>query len=200
VWLDDANPVFRRGLASCLIGDKFCVVGESTRLAPLPDLRSVDILVFDVEGSGLARSARLARETSTHLIGLADSVSEQLLLDAVEAGVAGVLARAGLTPDGFVSTLRTVTEGNGSLPAELLARLLGGLARDTGRPSGGSTLTRRERDVLRLLADGGDTRGIASTLCYSERTVKNVVHDTLMKMNCRTRAHAVAVAARQGLI
>ena len=58
----------------------------------------------------------------------------------------------------------------------------------------------RERDVLRLLADGHDTREIATDLCYSERTVKNVVHDVLMKLNCRTRAHAVALATREGVI
>jgi DNA-binding CsgD family transcriptional regulator len=37
-------------------------------------------------------------------------------------------------------------------------------------------------------------------LCFSERTVKNIVHDVLMKLNCRNRAHAVAMATRQGVI
>ena len=61
-------------------------------------------------------------------------------------------------------------------------------------------LARRELNVLRLLADGSCTREIAGELCYSERTVKNIVHDTLTKLNCRTRAHAVAVVARQGAL
>jgi DNA-binding NarL/FixJ family response regulator len=65
---------------------------------------------------------------------------------------------------------------------------------------GSGALSPRERDVLRLLADGLDTREIAVDLCYSERTVKNVVHDVLMKMHCRTRAHAVALATREGVI
>ena len=51
-----------------------------------------------------------------------------------------------------------------------------------------------------MLADGESTRGIAQRLNYSERTVKNIVHDLLAKMGCRTRAHAVALAARQGVI
>lgn len=54
--------------------------------------------------------------------------------------------------------------------------------------------------MLALLADGSDTKGIAEDLCYSERTIKNIVHDLLTKMNCRNRAHAVAQAARQGVI
>nr|BFE71212.1 hypothetical protein GCM10020092_045130 [Actinoplanes digitatis] len=65
---------------------------------------------------------------------------------------------------------------------------------------GPAGLNPRERSVLRLLADGMDTRGIAEDLCFSERTVKNVVHDVLTKLNCRTRAQAVAVATREGVI
>lgn len=61
-------------------------------------------------------------------------------------------------------------------------------------------LTRRELDVVRLLADGDSTRDIALRLSYSERTVKNIVRDLQAKLNGRTRAHAVALATRQGLI
>lgn len=62
------------------------------------------------------------------------------------------------------------------------------------------TLTDREFDVLRLLADGSTTREIAEDLSYSERTIKNIVHSVLQKLNCRTRAHAVALAARHGVV
>ena len=72
-------------------------------------------------------------------------------------------------------------------------------ARASGSQTPGS-LSDREREVLRWLAEGSDTREIASGLCFSERTVKNVVHDILMKLNCRTRAHAVALATRSGVI
>jgi DNA-binding NarL/FixJ family response regulator len=61
-------------------------------------------------------------------------------------------------------------------------------------------LAGREVSVLRLLAEGESTREIAENLSYSERTVKNIVHDLLMKLDCRTRAHAVALATRQGVI
>lgn len=61
-------------------------------------------------------------------------------------------------------------------------------------------LTSRELAVLRMLADGEVTRGIAEQLNYSERTVKNIVRDVLVKLNCRTRAHAAALATRRGLI
>jgi DNA-binding NarL/FixJ family response regulator len=82
---------------------------------------------------------------------------------------------------------------------EVLSRLRAvGHARDVG-PSE-PRLGEREYDVLRMLAEGESTRGIAERLSYSERTVKNIVHDLLVTLKCKTRAHAVALAAREGMI
>ncbi|HWB72974.1 MAG TPA: helix-turn-helix transcriptional regulator [Egibacteraceae bacterium] len=61
-------------------------------------------------------------------------------------------------------------------------------------------LNRREVEVLRLVAEGLDTAEIANHLSYSERTIKNVIHDATMRLNLRNRTHAVAYALRQGLI
>jgi DNA-binding NarL/FixJ family response regulator len=63
-----------------------------------------------------------------------------------------------------------------------------------------SGLTEREVKVLRLLADGMDTTEVGRQLFLSERTVKNVVHDIMSRLNLRNRTHAVAYALRQGLI
>ena len=51
-----------------------------------------------------------------------------------------------------------------------------------------------------LFPDGHQTREVAAELCYSERTIKNVLHDVVIKMNVRTRSQAVAQAVRQGMI
>ena len=61
-------------------------------------------------------------------------------------------------------------------------------------------LAQREIDVLRLVADGYDTAEIADQLAYSERTVKNVLHDITSRMQLRNRSQAVAYAIREGLI
>jgi DNA-binding NarL/FixJ family response regulator len=61
-------------------------------------------------------------------------------------------------------------------------------------------LAPREIDVLRLVADGYDTGEIATKLAYSERTVKNVLHDVTTRLQLRNRSHAVAFALREGLI
>jgi DNA-binding NarL/FixJ family response regulator len=61
-------------------------------------------------------------------------------------------------------------------------------------------LSPREVDVLRLVADGLDTGEIADSLNYSERTVKNVLHELTTRLQLRNRSHAVAYAVREGLI
>jgi DNA-binding NarL/FixJ family response regulator len=63
-----------------------------------------------------------------------------------------------------------------------------------------SGLSAREIEVLRLVAEGFDTAHIAMQLSYSERTVKNVLHDLTTRLQLRNRSHAVAYALREGLI
>jgi len=61
-------------------------------------------------------------------------------------------------------------------------------------------LSARDVEVLRLLAEGRSTAGIADDLAYSESTIKNVIHDIVCHMSARNRAHAVAMAIRAGVI
>jgi DNA-binding NarL/FixJ family response regulator len=66
--------------------------------------------------------------------------------------------------------------------------------------SGPAGLADRELAVLRLLGEGLDTADIALQLCYSERTVKNIIYAVTSRLHLRNRVHAVAYAARAGLI
>jgi len=200
VWIDDRNAIFRRGLLSSVLGEGLLVVGESCRFRPEPETSSLDILVFDLEGTGVQNAVRAVAGGAVQLVAIAEQPREEHLFDAVEAGLAAFLIRSELTPESLVTCLRSVSCGNNSLPSSLLASLLEGLAKGGRRGATAGQLARRELDVLRLLAAGGDTREIAGELSYSERTVKNIVHEVLVKLNCRTRAQAVALATRQGFI
>ena len=200
VWIDDPNPIFRRGLAVCVGSAGYVVTGESSALDPAPELTAGDVLLFDVDAVGLPRAAALANATSARLVGIVADPREEQLYDTLTAGLSGVLVRATLTPARLSSCLSAVVSGQGALPPDLLGQMLAGLARGAPRGARVPGLAGREVSVLRLLADGESTRAIAENLCYSERTVKNIVHDLLMKLDCRTRAHAVALATRQGVI
>lgn len=198
VWIDDPHPIFRRGLASCVQNAGFVVAGESSHFKPEPHIDNPGIILFDLGDGGL-RNALRHRGEDTRLVALARDVDEAGLCEAIEAGAASLVLHSELTADRLASTLKAVATGRTLMPSSLVGELLERAVRAPRSPDRAG-LADREIDVLRLLADGGATKDIADELSYSERTVKNIVHDLLAKMNCRNRAHAVAIATRQGLI
>jgi DNA-binding NarL/FixJ family response regulator len=198
IWIDDAHAIFRRGIAACLNSIDFTVVGQSALLRPPPLLDRVDLLVFEAAPTSVRSVRRFTREGSAGLLALVHDARDVVVCELLEAGISAVLPHADLTCEALISAVRAVLSGNAVVPAPVMPGVLAH-ARSAGRQAPG-TLSERERDVLKLLAEGSDTREIASGLCFSERTVKNVVHDILMKLNCRTRAHAVATATRAGVI
>ena len=198
VWVDEQHPIFRRGLISCLGAAGYVVAGESAAFLPEPDFRTIDVLVFQADNDGLSRVVVATAGTPVRLVGLVASQNDPTVFDLVDRGVSAVLFRNQLAPLALTTAIGSVMNGNSALPAELMPRLLERAARSGG--GGPHPLTDRELEVLRSLSRGEDTREIADAMGYSVRTVKNIVHDLLMKTNSRNRAHAVALATRQGLI
>jgi DNA-binding NarL/FixJ family response regulator len=198
IWVDDRHPVFRRGLVASLTAHGFHVAGESGGLVPTPPRDRLSILLFDANHHSL-RTAIKVTGSDTRLVAMVRQADEQLLCDAVEAGVGAILLHADLTVDRLVGAMRVVAGGSTALPSNVLPRLLERAALGA-RGVSRAGLAQRDLDVLKLLAGGSDTREIATDLNYSERTVKNIVHDLLTKLNCRNRTHAVATATRQGII
>lgn len=136
---------------------------------------------------------------------LTDEFGENDVLTAVECRIAAVLLRAHTSSDQLADSVLAVTNGRALLPAEMLGQLLDKvrwLQREVMEPRGLGTagLTAREVDVLRLMAEGRDTAEIADALCYSVRTVKNVIYALTTRLNLRNRPHAVAYAMRAGVI
>ena len=116
-----------------------------------------------------------------------------------------MIRRSEATAGNLSAAIRRAAAGEGTLPPDLLGRLLrqvGQLQRQVLSPRGLTLLglTEREAAVLRLLAEGLDTAEVGRQLFYSERTVKNIIHDVTSRLELRNRAHAVAYAIREGLI
>lgn len=133
------------------------------------------------------------------------AVDDGALAAAVEAGLSGLVRRADATPERLVQAVCSIARGDGTVPPDLLGRLLaqvGRVQRQLLSPRGFNLtgLSSREIEILRLIADGLDTSEIATTLSYSERTVKNVLHDVTSRLQLRNRSHAVAYALKQGMI
>ncbi|WP_432947707.1 LuxR C-terminal-related transcriptional regulator [Kribbella sp. CA-253562] len=132
-------------------------------------------------------------------------VDDNMLLAAVEAGVCGVVPRSEATAERLVHAVQSAATGDATLPPDLLGRLLAQVARlqrHVLEPHGLSRtgLSARETEILRLIADGYSSREIAEKLAYSERTVKNTLHDITTRFQLRNRSQAVAYALREGLI
>ncbi|MFF7738333.1 MULTISPECIES: LuxR C-terminal-related transcriptional regulator [unclassified Streptomyces] len=139
------------------------------------------------------------------VIAVVSELDDAGLMLAVESGVAGLVRRREATADRLVQVITSVHRGAGVVPPDLLGRLLKQVSQVQQHvlaPRGlrFNGLTDREGDVLRLVAAGLDTREIAQKLSYSERTVKNVLHDVTHRFQLRNRSHAVAYAIREGLI
>jgi DNA-binding NarL/FixJ family response regulator len=170
------------------------------------DEATVAVVVTDRLDDDTARAMRaLRRGDVPRLVLVATVLDESALVIAAEVGVGGLLRRVDATPDALVRTIKRVAAGDGEIPPDLLGRVLdqlGRLQRQVLAPRGltFAGLTPRETEVLRLVADGCDTAEIAGRMCYSERTVKNVLHDLTTRLQLRNRSHAVAYAVREGLI
>jgi len=169
-------------------------------------LPTADLVIVDSSEPDARQFIRGVRESlCLPVIAFSARCDEESVLAAVEAGAMGVLSKESITPETLCSTVTAALQGAGVMSPEVLGILLSGLnrvSREVLEPRGLSLsrLTTRERQVLRLIAQGHATHEVARELCYSERTVKNVLHDVVTKLGARSRSHAVADAVRQGLI
>ena len=179
VWLvsDDTDPA---GTVALVAADRF-------------DDRAAQLLRV-LQGRGFSRIVLVSGE-----------MAEAEILTAVEAGVCAVARRAEATPEMLVRLVKAAAAGEGALPPDLLGRLLNRvsrLQRHVLEPRGLQLagITTREGEVLRLVASGLSTQEIAEKLCYSQRTVKSIIHDVTNRFQLKNRAHAVAYALKEGLI
>jgi DNA-binding NarL/FixJ family response regulator len=200
-YVHSTDPISRAGVVSQLrMRPEIKLVGENGLTGT-----SVAVVISDQVDEETLRVLHRLRHQGWRLVLIAKAVEDSALVAAAEAGVSGLVRRADTTADVLVHVIERVASGNGEIPPDLLGRLLeqvGRLQRQILAPRGltFTGLSPREADVLKLVADGHDTSEIAATLCYSERTVKNVLHDVTTRLQLRNRSHAVAYAVREGLI
>ncbi len=196
--------------------DPISQAGVIAQLRQRPEIKVVDaehlgeavvaVVVADVLTDEVLRVLRaLQRGSVPRTVLVARVIDDSTLVAAAEVGVGGLLRRGDTTPDSLARALLRVAAGEGEVPPDLLGRLLGQvgrLQRQVLSPRGlaFSGLSDREAEVLKLVASGHDTAEIAGRLSYSQRTVKNILHDVTTRLQLRNRSHAVAYAVREGLI
>lgn len=196
------DPISQAGVASQL---RQCVELNVVAEGDI-DAAQVAVVVADQADDATIQVIRaIQRGGCPRVVIVFSQLDDQGMLAVIEAGACGLLRRTEATSERLAMTIVAAAGGDGSVPPDMLGRLLeqiGRLQRQVLAPRGLSFngLADREIEVLKLLASGHDTTEIARVLSYSERTIKNVIHDMTSRLQLRNRAHAVAYAVREGLI
>jgi len=201
VLLVDDHAVVREGLRAFLqLQPDIEVVGEAgdgRTAAELVRKQQPDVVLMDLvmpESDGLA-GIRSVREASAEakVVVLTSYIDDAYVFAATQAGAAGYLLKD-IQPEDLAAAIRQVREGRPALHPDAARRLM------RGQPEGTDELTARERDVLRLIAEGFANKEIARRLFISEKTVKTHVSSILQKLGVADRTQAALLAVRQRLV
>ncbi|HTW98766.1 MAG TPA: response regulator transcription factor [Acidimicrobiales bacterium] len=201
----DDHAMFAESLAALLDRQADLVVaGTATRCASglallaeeHPDVVLVDDRLPDGDGATLAAEI-LRRWPATHVVMLAGSADDGLLARVIEAGCSGLLPKQ-RSAEEVVAAVRAADRGESLVPTSTLAALLDRMRRSSA-PSP-EALSRRELEVLELLARGASTAHIAAELYLSGHTVRNHVRNILSKLGAHSKLEAVTLATRRGIV
>jgi len=158
-----------------------------------PDVALVDIRLADGNGIALVREA-LAADPERRIILYTGLVAEDMLFDGLDSGARGYALKDGPS-DELVDALRVVAEGGTYVDPRLRPAVLSRRATQRVR-----VLSKREGEVLDLLARGMTGEQIAEHLVLSSETIKTHVRNAMSKLEASTRVHAIAIALREGYI
>lgn len=220
VIIDD-HQLFREGVKRILEFEKsFQVVAEGDDGSQALDLieeHQPDVVIMDINMphmNGVAATGLITEKyKDAKVIILSIHDDENYVMHALQTGARGYLLKE-MDADALIEAVKVVADGGSYLHPRVTHNLVneyrrllasGEEAVSTGlrgieirRPL--HLLTRRECEVLQMLADGKSNRGIGEALYISEKTVKNHVSNILQKMNVNDRTQAVVVAIKNGWV
>ena len=209
VLIVDDHAVVREGLRTFLeLQDGIEVVGEAAdgeqavaRATELePDVILMDLVMPRRDGIGAMRALR-ERESASRVIVLTSFLDDERLMPALQAGAAGYLLKD-VEPAELARAVRSACADEALIDPTVAARLLRTLSSRegaVGANDGVEHLTRREREVLELIALGHSNKRIALELGVAEKTVKTHVGHLLAKLGVADRTQAALFAVQHGL-
>ncbi|CAN5206699.1 response regulator transcription factor [soil metagenome] len=175
-------------------------IAEAARTRP--DVALVDVGLPDCD-SMEATSAIVDRVPGCRVVILAPQESQKALADALEAGASGYLTKDCPLAH-LIHAVRSVHQGETLVPPRMLGPLLAQLIRRQREQGHAlqrmSRLTRREREVLALLADGADNGGIARILFISPQTARTHIQNVLTKLGVHSRLEAASFVLQNGIL
>ena len=206
VLVADDHALFRDGIVSLLEAADFQVVGQASdgqeaveaALRLRPDLVLLDIDMPRL--GGLEALCQIKAELpDTHVVMLTVSKEDADLFRAIQSGAQGYLLKD-MSADEFLEMLNGLERGEAAISRKTAARLIDGLASPQQATKPSVCLTRREIELLELVAEGLPNTAIAQKLSVSENTVKYHLKKIFQKLGVQNRTEAVMHAVRAGWI
>jgi len=205
----DDHPLYREGVARSLSDDPDCeVVGQAEDAAAALELAErlkPDVMLLDIsmpKGGGIAALARIVALPSPPRVAmLTASEVDDDVMQALKAGALGYILK-GVGSRELVRVVKDIAAGQSYVSPSLAARILNAMRSRPGpaeKPANPlDDLSKREEDILRLVAEGRSNKEVGRALDLQEKTVKHYMTSILQKLHVRNRVEA-AVLARDHL-
>jgi DNA-binding NarL/FixJ family response regulator len=205
--LADDHRMLREGLRRSMSEEGFDVVGEasdgleaiklSEELAP--DVILMDVTMPELDGVEAARRIHAA-QPEIRVVMLTMHADSDVVASAIRAGASGYLVKDCSTEE-IADAVRLAVSGDSALSPQLASSMLHELRKlEAPTDDDDRVITRREEEVLQLIADGCSTPEVAARLFISQKTVKNHLASIYQKLDARDRTQAVVQAVRMGII
>ena len=204
--LADDHQMVRESIKRSMIDEGFEVVGEASdgeeavtmALDLKPDVLLMDVTMPRMDGvEATRRITALAPEIC--IVMLTMHADKEVLAAAIRAGASGYLTKDSAL-DEVAEAVRLAANGDTALSPQLAATMLEEVRRMEAEPKDDQIVTKREIEVLQLIADGRSTTEVASELYISQKTVKNHLASIYQKLDARDRTQAVLQAVRMGIV
>ena len=204
--LADDHRMLREGLRRSMTERGFDVVGEARdgaeavdlAAALRPDVILMDVTMPDLDGVEATRQIK-ARQPEVRIVMLTMHADQDVLAEAIRSGANGYLVKDCST-DEIASAIESVAGGETALSPRLAASMLAEVRRQDSKAETERVITKREEEVLQLIADGCSTPEVAERLYISQKTVKNHLASIYQKLDARDRTQAVLQAVRMGIV
>jgi DNA-binding NarL/FixJ family response regulator len=209
VLVADDHSLFRDGLVSLLEAAGFTVVGQAGNgqaavdqaLSLQPDLILLDLHMPIMNGLEALRQIK-EKQPATRVVMLTVSEDESHLVEAMKAGANGYLYKH-LNSQEFLGALEGLQRGEAAITiksATVVIEKLSSLSTQDPQPKLADTLSEREVEILRLVANGHSNAEISTKILISENTVKYHLKHISQKLNARNRTEAVTAAIQAGIL
>ncbi len=207
VLIVDDHTIVRKGICALLAeiagievvgeaADGQAAIAQAERLCP--DVILMDLAMPRLDGIEATRQIKASQPESRILV-MTSFATDDKVLPAIKAGALGYLLKES-SPKDLVQAIHQIHRGESSLHPTIARKVLQEITHPSDRPPTPDPLTRREAEILLLVAQGLSNQDIAKKLHISDPTVRSHVSNIMSKLHLATRIQAALYALREGLV